>query len=292
MLQLMGGCFNSRLNNTQMVQGANTSTSSSQLSRQGQNKDSIQDRLLVSLIGLSVLCGLMIRSDLWEHALLTHLCTIGQLSGCSNALCNSWELGRRSAACVRLWAEKTLLLTDRCGWDPAVPSGHLSQQCHYSQGFVPPSKGGTRVCTHTFQQIRIFAYCFSIPLPNHNWKRCLCLSLPPQPTESLRCEKPRETIALCRARDKKIHWNPNSPAAMSREIYNAWLPGQQAPQKVMELPGRMRRCCEREAVILSRSPQHRHNQGVGGSNWFQTLSHGRALDLAASQGSRFGIRVG
>ena len=30
----------------------------------------------------------------------------------------------------------------------------------------------------------------------------------------------------------------------------------------------------------------------GGSNWFQTLSHGRALYLAASQGSQFGIRVG
>lgn len=86
--------------------------------------------------------------------------------------------------------------------------------------------------------------------------------------------------------------NASCPAAASQESCDAWLHGQRAPQKVMEAAWENEATAWREeqSVPLSGAP---HSTAVeGGSNWFQTLSRGRALYLAASQGSQFGIRVG
>lgn len=160
----------------------------------------------------------------------------------------------------------------------------------------PHSKGAMHACAQSFKQTCTFASCFSIFLHFLTTTENIS-SVFPFPPHTAR--KTRAPIALCMARDKRLMTRRREiPAALLQHLREAAAPGspgRESPEGWRRLPGRRRRCAGRCHRLVRVSPaleQPQRKCGAGISNWFQTPSHRRALYLAASQGSRFGITVG
>lgn len=189
-------------------------------------------------------------------------------------------MGAGQALGSMLWCEvvnRENLSQNRSLWmDPTVPLGHLSRQCHYSQGFVPlwglsllpRIKGGMSVCAQIFQQTCTFASCFRIFLPFLTTTENTACVFPFPPTHRRFRQHEKHKHSLHSA-GPGTNWRQKKwikiPTALLQCLRKAAMPGSlgsKLPRRWWRLPGKMRRCFEREAVILSGSPRRWNSPGT------------------------------